>query len=37
MLVLFIGLGVYGIVRAGKAALVSLRSLPRSNEDWVWY
>ena len=37
MLVLFVGLGVYGIVRTVKAALASLRGLPRSNEDWVWY
>lgn len=37
MLVLFVGLGVYGIVRVAKAALSSLRSLPRSNEDWIWY
>lgn len=37
MLVLCVGVGVYSIFRAGKTALASLRSLPRSNEDWVWY
>ena len=37
MLVLIVGLGIYGTVRAVKAVLASLRSLPRSNEDWVWY
>lgn len=37
MLVLFAGLVVYGLFRAGKAALALLRGLPRSNEDWIWY
>lgn len=37
MLVLFLGLGVYGFVRAVRAVHASLRSLPRSNEDWIWY
>ena len=37
MLILIIALGVFLGVRAGTAVLASLRSLPRSNEDWVWY
>lgn len=37
MLILMIGLGVFLGVRAVKAALASLRGLPRSNEDWIWY
>jgi hypothetical protein len=37
MLILIIGLGVFLGVRAVMAVLVSLRSLPRSNEDWIWY
>ena len=37
MLILIIGLGVFFGVRAAKAVLASLRSLPRSNEDWIWY
>ena len=37
MLILAIGLGVYFGARAVKAVLASLRSLPRSNEDWIWY
>lgn len=37
MLILIIGLGVFLGVRTVRAVLVSLRSLPRSNEDWIWY
>jgi hypothetical protein len=37
MLILIIALGVFVGVRAGMAVLASLRSLPRSNEDWIWY
>ncbi len=37
MLILIIGLGVFFGVRATKAVLASLRSLPRSNDDWIWY
>ena len=37
MLILMIGLGVFLGVRAVKAVLASLRGLPRSNEDWIWY
>lgn len=37
MLILIIALGVFLGVRATRAALASLRSLPRSNEDWIWY
>jgi hypothetical protein len=37
MLILIIGLGVFFGARAVTAAFASLRGLPRSNEDWVWY
>jgi hypothetical protein len=37
MLILIIGLGVFLGVRAVMAVLASLRGLPRSNEDWIWY
>ncbi len=37
MLILIIAVGVFLGVRAVKAVLASLRSLPRSNEDWIWY
>ena len=37
MLVLIIALGVFFGARAVTVALASLRGLPRSNEDWVWY
>lgn len=37
MLILIIGLGVFFGARAVRAAMASLRSLPRSNEDWIWY
>jgi hypothetical protein len=37
MLVLFMGLGVFFVVRTVKAAASSLSSLPRSNADWIWY
>jgi hypothetical protein len=37
MLILIMGLGVFLGVRAVRAVLASLRSLPRSNEDWIWY
>jgi len=37
MLILIIALGIFVGARAVTAALASLRGLPRSNEDWVWY
>ncbi len=37
MLIAFSALGVWLLVRSVLAALGSLRSLPASNEDWVWY
>ena len=37
MLFLLTAVALLAGVRAVKAALASLRSLPRSNEDWVWY
>jgi hypothetical protein len=37
MLVLIISLGVFAGVRTVRSVLASLRSLPRSNEDWIWY
>ena len=37
MLILVVALGVFFGARAVMSALASLRGLPRSNEDWVWY
>lgn len=37
MLIFIVGLGVVMGVRAVRAVLASLASLPRSNDDWVWY
>lgn len=37
MLILIIALGLYAAARAVGAVLASLRNLPRSNEDWIWY
>ncbi len=37
MLILSIALGLFFGVRAVMAVLASLRGLPRSNEDWIWY
>ena len=37
MLILIIALGLFLGVRAVLAGLTSLRGLPRSNEDWIWY
>lgn len=37
MLILIIALGTYFGVRAVMAVRASLRALPRSNEDWIWY
>lgn len=37
MLVLIIAFGVLLTARVVYAGLASLRQLPRSNEDWIWY
>jgi hypothetical protein len=37
MLPLISAIALLGLVRAVQAALESLRGLPRSNEDWIWY
>lgn len=37
MLLIFFALAVFVLVRAVQAAVQSLRGLPRSNEDWIWF
>lgn len=37
MLIFLSTVALFLVVRAVRAALASLRSLPRSNEDWIWY
>ena len=37
MLIVIIAIGVYFGARALAAVRASLRALPRSNEDWIWY
>ena len=37
MLLIVFALAVFVLVRAAQAAVESLRGLPRSNEDWIWY
>jgi hypothetical protein len=37
MLLLILPLGLLALVYAVQAAVASLRGLPRSNEDWIWY
>ncbi|GAB3502900.1 hypothetical protein GCM10027399_31630 [Curvibacter fontanus] len=37
MWILFSGLGLYLLVRGLIAALKSLRSIPRSNRDWIFF
>jgi hypothetical protein len=37
MLIIFSLLALYGGWRVARAALESLRNLPRSNEDWIHY
>lgn len=37
MLIVLSALGVYLLARAVQAALASLRQLPRSNQDWIFY
>lgn len=37
MLFLLLAIAGLAATRAVQSALASLRSLPRSNEDWIWY
>ncbi len=37
MLIVLTGLGAYLTARTIRAAIQSLRNLPRSNEDWIYY
>jgi hypothetical protein len=37
MLILMLSLAVLGLAAVARSALASLRGLPRTNEDWVWY
>jgi len=37
MFTLLILAGLYGGFHATRAALDSLRGLPRSNDDWIFY
>lgn len=37
MLILLALWGLFLLLRGVQAALASLRSLPRSNEDWIYY
>ena len=37
MLFILASIAVFAGVQAVRAALASLRALPSSNEDWIWY
>lgn len=37
MLLLIIPLALFVFVRAVRAVRESLRGVPRSNRDWIWY
>ena len=37
MLFLIVPLALFVAVRAGRAIRESLRGVPRSNRDWIWY
>lgn len=37
MWMIFTGLAVYLVLRGLVAALQSLRSIPRSNRDWIFF
>lgn len=37
MLIAFLFLGTCLLVLGVRAAVQAVRSLPRSNDDWVWY
>lgn len=37
MLLLIVPLALFVLVRAVRAVRESLRGVPRSNRDWIWY
>lgn len=37
MWIVFSGLGLYLLIRGLWAAFASLRNVPRSNRDWIFY
>jgi hypothetical protein len=37
MLLLIIPVALLLVVRAARAVRESLRGVPRSNHDWIWY
>jgi hypothetical protein len=37
MLIFISAAALFVLVRTVRAAMESLRSLPRSNQDWIWY
>jgi hypothetical protein len=37
MLLLIVPLGLFVVVHAVRAVRESLRGVPRSNRDWIWY
>lgn len=37
MWIVFSGLGLYLLIRGLWAAVASLRGVPRSNRDWIFY
>ena len=37
MLILIVPLALFVVVRAARAVRESLRGVPRSNHDWIWY
>ena len=37
MLIITLFLAAYALVVGAKGLRDTLRSLPRSNQDWVWY
>jgi hypothetical protein len=37
MLIIISGIAVFLAYRAVRLAIASLRALPRSNDDWIWY
>lgn len=37
MLILIVPLALLVVVRAARAVRESLRGVPHSNHDWIWY
>ena len=37
MLFLIVPLALWALIRAERAVRESLRGVPRSNRDWIWY